>query len=49
MANEPDFRNHKGRLEEELENRSQLVIFYPEFHCELNFIKRYWCGCKWYA
>ena len=49
MANEPDFQNQKGQLEEELENRGQLVIFYPKFHCKLEFIERYWCGCKWYA
>ena len=48
MANEPDFQNQKGQLEEELENRGQLVIFYPKFHCKLEFIERYWCGCKWY-
>ena len=46
MANEPDFRNQKGQLEEELETRGQL---YPKFHCELSFIERYWCGCNWYA
>ena len=49
MAKEPDFQSQKGQLEEELENKGQLVIFYPKFHCELNFIERYWCGCKWYA
>ena len=41
MANEPDFRNQMGRLEEELKSRGQLVIFYPKFHCELNFTERY--------
>ena len=44
-----DFKEQKGRLQEELECRGWLVIFYPKFHCELNVIKRYWCGCKWYA
>ena len=49
LAAEPGFKEQKGRLQEELESRGQLVIFYPKFHCELNFIERYWCGCKWYA
>jgi hypothetical protein len=49
LAAEQDFQQQKGRLQEELESRGQLVIFYPKFHCELNFIERYWCGCKWYA
>ena len=44
-----NFKEQKGRLQEELECRGWLVIFYPKFHCELNFIERYWCGCKWYA
>ena len=49
MANEPDSNNQKGRLEEELDSKGQLLIVYPKFNCELNFIKRHWCWCKWYA
>ena len=49
LAARQDFKEQKGRLQEALECRGQLVIFYPEFHCELDFIERYWCGCKWYA
>jgi hypothetical protein len=32
-----DFRQQKGRLQEEVEAACQEVIFYPRFHCELNF------------
>ena len=30
-ANEPNFRNQKGRLEEELDSRGQLVTFIQNF------------------
>ena len=49
LAAEQNFKEQKGLLEEELESRGQLVLFYPRFHCVLNIIERYWCGCKWYA
>ena len=37
-----DFKEQKGRLQEELESHGQLIIFYPKFHCELNSIEQYW-------
>ena len=40
---EKDFQNQKGRLQEEIENLGHRVLFYPKFHCKLNFIERYWC------
>ena len=49
MAAQKDFREQKGRLEEELNAVNHLTIFYPKFHCELNFIERFWCSPKWYA
>jgi len=49
LATQLDFLQQRGRLEEELEAAHQLVIFYPKFHCELNFIERFWCASKWYA
>ena len=42
MASQRDFQEQKGRLEEELQAAGQLVIFYPKFHCELNFIEKFW-------
>ena len=49
MASQQDFQQQKGRLEEELQAASQFVIFYPKFHCELDFIERFWCSAKYYA
>ena len=49
LFQQPDFRAQKGQLEEEIEVAGHHIIFYPKFHCELNFIKRYWCKCKWYT
>jgi hypothetical protein len=43
LAKEPSFEAQRGRLKEELEALNQDVIFYPKFHCELNFIERFWC------
>ena len=41
MSKQPDFQGQRGRLQEEVEATGNLVIFYPKFHCELNFIERY--------
>ena len=37
-----DFLEQKGKLQEELESRGHIVLFYPRFHCELNFIEYFW-------
>jgi len=39
----------KGRLEEEVQARNHNVIFYPKFHCGLNFIERFWSAAKYFA
>ena len=49
LANQADFRAQKGRLQEEVELRGHEVIFYPKFHCEANFIERFWSSCKYYS
>ena len=48
LAAEKDFQDQKGRLQE-VEALGHRVLFYPKFHCELNFIERYWCRAKWFA
>lgn len=42
LYDQPDFRNQKSRLEELAEKRGYRVLFYPKFHCELNFIEQVW-------
>jgi hypothetical protein len=46
LSLQQDFKNQKGKLEEEVERRGHLVAFYPKFHCELNWIEYYWGNAK---
>jgi hypothetical protein len=39
LAAQRDFCEQKGSLQEALEAGNQEVIFYPKFHCELNFVE----------
>jgi hypothetical protein len=39
----------EGRLEEEAQARNHSVIFYMNFHCELNFIEQFWCAAKYFS
>ncbi|UZO29111.1 uncharacterized protein OCT59_022601 [Rhizophagus irregularis] len=41
---QPDFLAQKSALEEAILEAGHLCIFYPKFHCELNFIERYFGG-----
>ena len=42
----PDFKEQKTILEEYIEQRGHLCIYYPKFHCELSPIERVWCQSK---
>src|SRR6266542_1258644 len=44
-----DFLTQKGTIEKLIKKAGHMCIFYPKFHCELNFIERYWGACKRYA
>jgi hypothetical protein len=46
LFNEPDFVSQKSNLEEHCEKRGYQVIFFPKYHCELNFIEMCWGFAK---
>jgi hypothetical protein len=48
MSLEPDFLEQKGAIEDLIESAGHKCIFFPKFHCELNFIERYWGAAKWH-
>ncbi|RPB25539.1 hypothetical protein L211DRAFT_822292 [Terfezia boudieri ATCC MYA-4762] len=41
--------SRKSTVQEGIEARGHLVLFYPKFHCELNFIEIFWAAAKRYA
>jgi len=49
LSLQEDFKLQKSQLQEEIEKRGHVCIFYPKFHCELNFIKMYWGAVKRYT
>jgi hypothetical protein len=46
MANQPDFKAQRYLLEELLAEHGHLSIFYPKFHCELDYIENFWAVVK---
>jgi len=46
---QPDFLSQKSALEEVILEAGHKCIFYPKFHCELNYIERYWGAAKRYT
>ena len=49
MEDQPDFLNEESLLEKVIKDAGHEVIFYPKFHCELNFIESYWAAVKRYT
>lgn len=48
LFNQPDFQEQKSALQEYIESRGHKAIFYPKYHCELNFIEQCWGRAKYY-
>ncbi|SAM08083.1 hypothetical protein [Absidia glauca] len=46
LANQPDFRAQKTAIQEIVEFRGHIFDLYPKFHCECNWIERYWGAAK---
>lgn len=49
LSAQPDFIMQKSALEELIVERGHVCVFYPKYHCELNFIERYWGAVKRYS
>src|SRR6266540_4099861 len=49
LSQQPDFLAQKSMVEETIEALGHKVIFYPKFHCELNYIEQYWGEAKRYT
>jgi hypothetical protein len=49
LSQQPDFLAQKGRIQEVVEARGHMVLFYPKFHCELNWIEYFWGKVKYYT
>lgn len=41
-----DFNNEPTLVEEKVQARGHLCMFFPKFHCELNASERCWCNSK---
>ncbi|RPA91852.1 hypothetical protein L873DRAFT_1866135 [Choiromyces venosus 120613-1] len=48
LSIQADFRAQKSRLEKVIEEAGHRTLFYPKFHCELNWIEYFWRVAKWY-
>lgn len=47
LFHQPDFQDVKPALVEHIEKRGHIAVFYPKFHCELNFIEQCWGYAKY--
>lgn len=45
---QPDFTQQKPLVQETIKVAEHLCLFFPEFHCELNYIEFFWAEVKKY-
>jgi hypothetical protein len=48
LANEPDFLEQREWLRQIIEDRGHSILYYPKYHCELNYIEMVWAYLKGY-
>ncbi|OAD80600.1 hypothetical protein PHYBLDRAFT_161239 [Phycomyces blakesleeanus NRRL 1555(-)] len=46
LASQPDFSGQKTAIQEVVEEAGHIFELYPKFHCECNWIERYWGAAK---
>ena len=49
LSLQPDFQAQKSLIAEPIEAAGHRCIFYPKFHCELNYIEYFWGAAKYYC
>lgn len=49
LSQQPQFLEQKGRVQEVVEAKGHLVLFYPKFHCELKWIEYFWARVMVYT
>ena len=49
MSLQEDFRAQRSLIVETIEAAGHKCIFYPKFHCELNYIEYFWGAVKRYT
>ena len=49
LQSQPDFSVQQMWLHETIDSKDSLLIMYPKFHPEFNWIEMYWGACKRYC
>ena len=49
LSSQDDFKSTRSRLQEIVEDAGHIIILYPKFHCEFNWIEYYWGRCKYFT